>query len=1055
MPDSLPVVVVRGLAIVSCLIFVPAAAAADLQFNRDVRPILAEHCFSCHGPDKMSRKADLRLDQREVAVESKAIVPGKPQESQLWARIHSTDADEVMPPPNKKRLTDAQKETLRQWIAAGAEYQSHWAFLPAVRPALPTVKNEAWVRSDLDRFVLATLERHGLTPAPEADLRTLARRASLDLRGLPPTVEEVDELLRDKTPQAYENYLDRLLKSPAWGEHRARYWLDVARYADTHGIHFDNYREMWAFRDWVIGAFNRNLPFDQFTIEQLAGDLLPNPSLDQVVASGFNRCNITTNEGGTIAEEYLVLYTRDRTETVGQAWLGLTVGCAVCHEHKFDPVTQQEFYELAAFFNNTTQPAMDGNRKDTPPILSVPQVTDRARWQEITRELPQLRQQITERSRLAHAEFDRWLPTATPEQITTPVPTEGLTLQAGLSEGQGKRVAWTVGGTAGAADLTGEVVWEAGQVAQQALKFRPDTQLQWDDAGNFERDNPWTIAAWVYLPNHQGSGSLLARMDDQHDFRGWDVWVEQGKVGMHVVHKWPGDALKVVTGDPLPVNAWNHLLITYDGSSKAAGVKIFVNGEERTKRIEGADVLRSTIKTTVPLKVAQRHSTARVQDLKLQDLRIYSRVLATAEILRLSRDSRTAWLLAKPHAERTDAEKKELFTWWLPSRDEMYRQLTAKQTVLAAEEDAIAKRGTMTHVMQERTEKPKAFVLFRGEYDQRRAEVQASTPSVLPAMPPELPRNRLGLAQWLLRPENPLTARVTVNRFWQELFGTGLVRTAGDFGAAGELPSHPELLDWLAVDFREHGWDMKRFYKQMLLSATYRQSALATREKLEKDAQNRWLSRGPRFRMDGEMVRDYALSVSDLLVRKMGGPSVKPYQPDGVWEAVAMIGSNTRDYRRDTGESLYRRSLYTFWKRSAPPASLEIFNAPNRETCVVRRERTNTPLQALVTLNDPQFIEAARHVAQITMREGGATAEERLNFVAQRLLARPWSERELPIVRQSWADLETFYKSHGEDAKQLIAVGESKPDEKLDPADLAAWTMLVNQVLNLDEVLTK
>ncbi|MFM9068632.1 MAG: DUF1549 domain-containing protein, partial [Planctomycetota bacterium] len=896
MPASFPVLVLRRLALAVCLLLAPGAAAADLQFNRDVRPILAEHCFSCHGPDKMSRKADLRLDQREVAVETKAIAPGKPQESHLWARIQATDPDEVMPPPTKKRLTDAQKETLRQWIAGGAEYQSHWSFIPAVRPAPPTVKNEAWVRSDLDRFVLATLESQGLTPAPEADLRTLARRASLDLRGLPPTVAEVEELLRDKTPKAYENYVDRLLKSPAWGEHRARYWLDVARYADTHGIHFDNYREMWAFRDWVIGAFNRNLPFDQFTIEQLAGDLLPDPSLDQVVASGFNRCNITTNEGGSIAEEYLVLYNRDRTETVGQAWLGLTVGCAVCHEHKFDPFTQQEFYELAAFFNNTTQAAMDGNRKDTPPILSVPQETDRERSQEVTRVLPELRKQINERSQQARVEFDRWLSTAREDAITDPVPTTGLTLQAALSEGQGKRVAWTVGGTASAAELTGEVVWEAGHVASHALKFQPDTQLQWDDAGNFERDQTWTIAAWVYLPNHQGTGSLLARMDDQHDYRGWDVWVEQGKVGMHVVHKWPEDALKVVTAEPLPINAWNHLLITYDGSSKATGVKIFVNGEERTNRIEGADALRSTIQTNVPLKVAQRHSTARVAGLKLQDLRIYNRQLAAPEINRLSRDSRTAWLLTKPHGERTEPEKKELFAWWLAIHDETYRQLTTQITLLSAEKEAIVKRGTMTHVMQERKEQPKAFVLFRGEYDQRRAEVQARTPGMLPAMPPELPRNRLGLAQWLLRPENPLTARVTVNRFWQELFGAGLVRTAGDFGAAGELPSHPELLDWLAVDFRENGWDMKRFYKQILLSATYRQAAVATREKLEKDAQNRWLSRGPRFRMDGEMVRDYALSVSDLLVRIMGGPSVKPYQPEGVWEAVAMIGSNTRDY---------------------------------------------------------------------------------------------------------------------------------------------------------------
>jgi cytochrome c553 len=817
-----------------------ASKAEKLGYNRDIRPLLAENCFRCHGPDSAARKAGLRLDQRAAAMKAAVLAPGRPGDSELVRRIFSDDADDMMPPPAvHKTLTTEQKDRMRQWIAEGAEYQPHWSFIAPSRPQPPAAPDPAWVRTPIDNFVLAKLREHGLAPAAEADRRTLARRVSLDLRGLPPTPAEVEALANDPAPDAYEKFVDRLLQSPQWGEHRAHYWLDAARYADTHGLHFDNYREIWAYRDWVISAFNRNMSFDQFSVEQLAGDLLPNPSLEQRIATGLNRSNTTTNEGGAIDEEYLVLYARDRTETTARIWLGLTANCAVCHDHKFDPLSQKEFYSLSAFFNNTTQAAMDGNIKDTPPTIFVPRPEDRERGPKIQAELADANRLLEERRQTGRGDLDKWLAGTKPE-------------------------------------------------------------------------------------------------------------VEQ---------------------------------------------------------------------------------------------------LASA--------SRIAALLAKAADRRTDAEKNELYAWWLLAVDKRYQELTARVATLAQQQAALRARGTVAYVMQERAGPPTAYVLFRGEYDKRREQVSPGTPAFLPPMPPELPRNRLGLGRWLLRPEQPLTARVAVNRFWQELFGTGIVRTAEDFGVTGEAPSHGELLDWLAVEFRDSGWDVKRLFRLLVTSAAYRQAATATAEKLEKDPQNRLLSRGPRFRMDAEMVRDYALAAGGLLAAKIGGPSVRPYQPDGVWEAVAMPESNTRYYQRDNGENCYRRSLYTFWKRAAPPASMDILNAPTREVCTVRRERTNTPLQALVCLNDPQFVEAARHLAQATLSDGGATLESRLDYAARRLLARPLRPDESQALAATVGALLKYYQSRAEEAKQLLTVGQSKADPLVDAPSLAAWTMFANTMMNLDEVLNK
>ncbi|QDT73723.1 DUF1553 domain-containing protein [Lacipirellula limnantheis] len=1032
-----------------------ARAERPIEYNRDVRPILIDACVSCHGPDSASRQADLRLDRRDNAINMAAIVPGDSDSSVMIRRILSDDESEVMPPPEtKKHLTPEQKETLARWIEQGAEYQPHWSLIAPARPTPPSATaSAAWVRNPIDAFVLAKLEAAGLTPAPEADRHTLARRIALDLTGLPPTPEQVAEFIADESPDAYEKYVDRLLASPKWGEHRGRYWLDAARYGDTHGIHMDNFREMWSYRDWVIKAFNQNMPFDEFTVENLAGDLLPNPTLEQQIGSGFNRCNITTSEGGAIDEEYAVLYTRDRTDTTAQVWLGLTAGCAVCHDHKFDPLSQKEFYQLSAFFNNTTQKPMDGNVKDTPPIVMVPVEADLPRWEALASLVPAAEQAVVAHREQARPAFEAWLAKSRRQDLATWIPSAGLQFSAPLNDG-GDEIAFTANGSKGTAPRNATVEWREGKTGPHAAYLNQGAAVEVAGVGDFEGDQAFTAAAWVKLPGNDASGAIIARMDDGNGFRGWDLWSEGRRVGAHIVNKWPENALKVVTGEQLPADQWVHITVAYDGSRKASGVKVYVNGELKPTNVT-ADSLTETTRTTVPLKVGQRHTSSPLSGVSVEDVRVYARALADSEARSLANAALFAAVIAAPAEQRDAANVESLYGWWLTNVDDDGKRLAAERDALIRERSDIQARGTIAHVMHEQEAPAKAYILNRGEYDQRLDEVGPNTPAFLPAFPDDLPRNRLGFAQWLMREDQPLTARVTVNRFWQEVFGQGLVRTAGDFGVSGELPSHPELLDWLAVELRESGWDVKRFFKLLVTSAAYRQSAATTPEKLERDPENRLLSRGPRFRMDAEMVRDYALAASGLLSPKIGGPSVKPYQPPGVWEAVAMTVSNTKEYQPDSGEALYRRSMYTFWKRSAPPASMDIFNAPNREHCTVVRERTNTPLQALVTLNDPQFVEAARQLAQQALLQAPPSFRHRLSFIAGRLLARDFTPAEQAVIEQSLDHLAEFYATHVDESDKLLTVGESKSDPSIPRAELAAWTMVVNELMNLDETLNK
>ena len=1037
-----------------------SSVAGDLSYNEDIRPILVENCFSCHGADSASRQAELRLDHRDEAVESGAIAPGDPDSSVMLDRIFSDDPEEVMPPPAlKKTLTAEQKDLLKRWIAEGSEYEPHWSFLPPARSEPPVVKNEAWVKNPIDRFILSRLEAEGLQPAPEADRRTIARRVALDLTGLPPDPAVVDAFVADPAPDAYERLVDSLLASLEWGEHRGRHWLDYARYADTHGIHIDNFREMWTYRQWVVGAFNRNLPFDQFTILQLAGDLVqdhgPSPSPDQIldnrIASGFNRCNITTSEGGAIDEEYLVLYARDRTETTSAVWMGLTTGCAVCHDHKFDPLSQREFYELAAFFNNTTQKAMDGNVRNTPPILPVPTPEDRPRFAALEGEIPAAKAAVEARTQAARPEFDSWVKGFTPDSIAAMLPRETPLVHLPLAEGSGSTTHVSLLGKKTDLPLTAATTWQAGPSGSPAVML-DGRAAELPGSGDFERDEPFSVTFWLRPPGSSPSGAVVARMDESQEHRGWDVWLEDRRIAMHLIHSWPEEAVKIVAEAQLPADIWTLVSVTYNGSGKAEGLTISYDGKPQKPKVEKNKLAEKSIKTSVALTVGSRSKGGDLKGVGLADLSIWGRTLSAEELAACWRAHRLRAIVTMPPDERVAAAG-DLYDSWLLS-DEQYKTLSATVGTLEAEMATLKKRGTIAHVMHEKPEMAKAHVLERGEYDKRKIEVQPETPGMLPPFPESLPRNRLGLAQWLLLQDHPLTTRVTVNRFWQEVFGTGLVKTSGDFGITGEFPIHPELLDWLAVEFREGGWDVKRLFRLMVTSAAYRQAATSTPEKLTKDATNRLLSRGPRFRMDAEMVRDHALAASGLLVQQIGGPSVRPYQPEGVWEAVAMEGSDTRNYVRDKGEGLYRRSMYWFWKRSAPPASMDIFNAPSRENCCVKRERTNTPLQALVTLNDPQFVEAARVLADRALELAAGDDDQRLEFIAERLLARRFSADELPVVKKSLADLAAWYAAHPDDAKQLITVGDSKP-RATDTVQLASWTMLTNELMNLDEVLCK
>ena len=1291
---------------------------ATLNYNLDIRPILADNCFACHGPDAKTRQADLRFDTKEGAFSEPSgypvIVPGKPEESELHLRIVSEDDTYRMPPVDfNKTLTPEQIEAVTQWIREGANWEEHWAFTTPVRPTLPAVKKKDWGRNPIDAFILSRLEKEGLQPADESDRRTLIRRLSFDLTGLPPTLEEIHRFLNDDSPNAYENLIDTFMAKPEYGEHLARFWLDVARYGDTHGLHLDNYREMWPYRDWVINAFNKNMPFDQFTIVQLAGDLLREPTVEQRVATGFNRSHVTTSEGGSIADEYYVRYAVDRANTTATVWMGLTAGCAQCHDHKYDPITQKEYYQLYAYFNNITENAMDGNRKDSPPVVKLPTPEQKTQLANYDAQIADLDGQS--KGPLPHVDtaqiaWENRIPQWTHIKPSVVLSQGGATLEiqednsvlasgtnpdkevyeliaelpsgkwsalrlegipdkslpaSGIGRSDNSNVVLTgfsvdvvpaskasevLNAAKAAAEKAAEAISAAKVAAEQAAEAAEGAEAAGEDvvpetdvaeeappetetaeapapetdvaeetppetetaevpapetdvaeeappetetaegvaeetppeteaaeaaetetaqnaetaeaaAEPAEEKDPWIpvpiVQAWADYEQANGDFVIVNAIDDKPE-TGWGLesnknpgngrqaifllanplgeeggvlrirlnhesehakhhfgrfrfavtdvptiypmgskvslgnWhsvgpfaAEHGNIAFYNVYE--PETKPVNTQDKFTVGsetlAWQQQTHWLDGQvhndivgensatylyrniasetrqravlylSSNDALKVWVNQTEVLASNIQRDVAPDTDKLQIQLNPGNNALLLKVVNysgpsgfffrIESDEPMVTANIVDTIAIERGQRDANQQTQIREYYRRNV-------------SKDEALKRLYADLADVQKKRNGLDGSITTTLVMQERTEPRGAYVLERGAYQHRGEQVTPQTPAVLPSMVRGAPPNRLSLAKWLVSPKHPLTARVTINRFWQNVFGTGIVLTAEDFGTQGTPPSHPELLDWLATEFVASGWDVQAMLKLMLTSATYRQGAKVTPEKLERDADNVLLSRAPRYRFDAEIVRDNALAASGLLYTQIGGPSVKPPQPGGLWKAVGFTGSNTDTFVKDTGaDKIYRRSLYTFWKRTAPPPQMNILDAPSREACTIRRERTNTPMQALMLMNDPQFVEAARVFAERTVKEGGETPEERIAFMFEIATAREPKPSEAALLLETMQVHAEELKADPEAAKALISVGESKPDEKLDAVEVATWTMIANLILNLDEVLNK
>jgi len=1037
-----------------------AAASSGVDFDREVRPILSDNCFACHGPDEKHRMAGLRLDIKEGIFADRGghpvIVPGNAAGSRLYQRISAADKQHRMPPPYSERsLTQAQIDLIRKWIDQGAKWEMHWAYVPPKRPDLPAVHNTAWPRNPIDNFILARLEREGLHPSPEADRATLLRRVTLDLTGLPPTPAELDAFLADHSTDAYEKVVDRLLHSPHYGERMAMQWLDLARYADTHGYHIDSHREMWHWRDWVINAFNRNMPFDEFTIEQLAGDLLPNATLEQKIATGFNRNHMINFEGGAIPEEYQVEYVVDRVEATSNTWMGMTLGCARCHDHKYDPIKQRDFYRFFAFFNTIPEKGLDGRKGNAAPVVQIPSPEQAA-------ELAAVKKTLAETAKVLDydkvtALFEEWQKTKLDKM---PAPSHAALLahyemDGNFSDRSGRYQDGRV--------LSGAPGFDNGPVGKCA-SFEGQAQVTFGNTANFDRGDAFSLALWVES-NSKDDNPILQKIDGPSTRRGLELAFEEStvlprlrrgaRVRLRLTHQWPSDAIEVRTRQPLIEGEFAHLAITYDGSGKAAGVRMFVDGKPVEIEIVH-DSLTGPIRTAATLDIGNKRLGNAFKG-RVDDLRIYGRVLPASEITQLAIDQPARATLFVPEEQRPKPQEKKLRQYFLT-----YDAPAPIRTAFLERKHALERKEDLdwtvptSMVMQEALAPRDTFILARGDYRNHGQKVTPGVPGMLPQLGPDEPANRLGLAKWLVSPANPLTARVAVNRYWQMYFGHGIVKTSEDFGSQSEAPVHPELLDWLATEFVRTGWDIRAMQRLIVTSAAYRQDSRVTPELLEKDPENRLLARGPRFRLPAEVVRDNALSVSGLLDTRVGGASVFPYQPKGLWEEMAFGDVySAQTYVQSHGPDLYRRSMYTFWKRTVPPASLNTFDAPDREKCTARRTLTNTPLQALVLLNDPTYVEAARALAGLILTEGGKNPADRIRFGFRLATARTPEAKEVTVLENLARDQLAQYRRNQAAARKLLAVGESRSNPKLDTSELAAWTTVASVILNLDETITK
>lgn len=997
------------------------AVAQQVDFNRDVRPILSNACFQCHGPDANTREAGLRLDQRAAAIAEldsgdTAIVPENAEASELLRRVLSEDEDLRMPPAEHGDALDSkQVEILNRWIEQGAHYAEHWAFVPAQRTDPPSPKTVKWGKNEIDRFVLKRLESKGLLPTREATKETLIRRVAFDLTGMPPTIAELDQFLSDTSSDAYEKMIDRYLASDAYGEHMARQWLDLSRYADSNGYQYDTEREQWVWRDWVINAYNENMPFDQFTIEQIAGDLLPDARPEQVLATGFHRNHGITIEGGIIDEEYRIEYVMDRINTVGSVWMGLTLGCARCHDHKYDPISQKEFYQLFAFFNQVPERGMRGftpSQKIRSPLGSEKE-------KQLAEQIARAEKQLDEPVDL-DAEYEVWERglLLSSWEVLKPLElksTGGSTLTP-LDDGS-----FLVGKANPSKDIY-DVVVETNQTELTAVRLECLTHESLPGGGpgrhsnsNFVLSEFELVAESITDPKET---TIVKFREARSDYsqKGYEID-------------------KAIDGTVAGNNGW-----AVDGPTrKKPATAIFI--AEKPFGFKSGTRLKFRLRHEAGFAT---HGIGRPRlSVTAEDPQAIRFEGAPAEILEIAK---------VPMKSRSEEQSDSLRKYFLENFGPK-KELKAK---LAELRKQLTGLYPATMVMQDMPKSRKTHVLNRGQYDQPLEEVFPAVPAVFTAMKEDAPRNRLGLAKWLIDPEHPLTARVAVNRYWQRIFGIGLVKTVEDFGIQGELPSHPELLDWLADEFVSTGWNVKEIQKRILMSATYRQSSHAGRAAYNTDPENRNLARGPRFRLSAEEIRDSALAVSGSLVRQLGGKSVYPYQPDGLWMELNNRPGYSKAYKVGSGKDLYRRSLYTFWKRTVPSPMLVTLDAPTREFCTVARSRTNTPLQSLLLLNGPQFVEAARNLALRLIREGGESAEDRIELGFRLVTSRVPTVQETRLVREVYdQQLEKFSKDE-EAAQRLLNIGESKMEVgQADLAELAAWTSACRLLLNLDEAMTK
>jgi len=1065
-------VLLAGFYLISCSPKLPqdVAAAYDnlpdkVDYNLNVKPVLSDKCFSCHGPDKAKQKAGLRLDIQSFAYAplpenpgKVAIKPGSLNRSEFFHRIISEDPTYRMPSEKSHlSLSSKEKAILIKWIEQGAKYKPHWAFVKPEKPRVPSIKSDDWAVNQVDHFIARTLETEKMAPSKEASKELLLRRVSLDLTGLPPTLAEIDLFSRDNSPKAYEKVVDRLLASPRFGEKMAVDWLDLARFADSYGYTVDRLRDMSPYRDWVIGAFNTNLPYDQFIQWQLAGDLMPNPTKEMVIATAFNRLHQQNMEGGIIEEEFQTEYVIDRLNTTGVALMGLPVGCAKCHDHKFDPISQKNYYEMFAFFNRVKEAGQISWDDATPsPAILLPSPAQEKMIGNIKSEITHQEETIRQTVKNSSLGFQTWIQAKKYRQLEKEkIPQAGLQAQFTFDNGSLKnsvKPLQKAGMKRGMGGAAGDKEVFETRGAGKALSLHGDEWLDVNPVGVFRKSDPFSISISLLIPKDFKEGVIFHKCiaERLYNFRGYHLYLKDDRLSVNMSHAAPSNAISRVTQQPVPRNQWIQLTMTYDGSSKASGLKLYQDGKEleleTTMDQLSKDIIMNS-KDQPGLQIGAWDRGLGFKGGKVDDILVYNRTLTDYEVKVIAGQSTWSTLTGKQPEQLSANELMALNNYYISVIDPlMLAEQKKLQQIRTTLSDSIATISELS-IMQDMPKPRKTFILKRGNYDAFGDEVFPNTPESILPFPKELPKNRYGLALWLTDANHPLTSRVAVNRIWQNFFGTGLVKTSEDFGNQGELPSHPELLDWLAVSFRESGWDTKKLCRLIALSATYRQDSKANPAVMVKDPENRLLSHGPSVRLSAEMIRDNALMASGLLNQEIGGKSVKPYQPGGLWEI------NNTTYKADSGNDVYRRSLYVVIKRSVPNPTLATFDATSRSYCVVRRQKTNTPLQALVTLNDPTFVEASKVMGE--QISGISDPEKGITEIYRKLTGISPARPELELLKRLQLNELSKFRTDPGKTKGWLSAGQYEVNKNLEPAMVAANAVVASVILNSDATLTK